>query len=181
VKVDKFLETNVPGIFALGDALGQYMFKHSANHEGVYAFQNMTQPDDKVPVDYHAMPHAIFAGPQVASVGLTEEECEETGADFVKSTYRYRDTAMGHALEEDHGFVKFLVERGTGKVLGCHILGPEASTLVHEVIVAMKAGDGSIDNVNKAVHIHPALNEVVQRAAPGPGEYREEHEHVHEP
>jgi dihydrolipoamide dehydrogenase len=72
---------------------------------------------------------------------------------------------MGHAIEDRTGFVKFLLERDTGKILGCHIMGSDAATLIHEVIVATKAGDGSIRNILRAVHIHPALSEVVQRAA----------------
>ncbi|HEV8359592.1 MAG TPA: dihydrolipoyl dehydrogenase [Candidatus Thermoplasmatota archaeon] len=165
IATDAYLETNVKGIFALGDALGRYMYKHAANHEAPYAFQNMQEGEERVPVNYDAMPHAIFAGPQVAGVGVTEQELRSTGQAYLVGRWRYRDTAMGHALEEDDGFVKFLVAPETGKILGCHILGPEASTLIHEVIVAMKAGDGTLDNVTRAVHIHPALSEVIDRAA----------------
>jgi dihydrolipoamide dehydrogenase len=165
IAVDAYLETSVPGIFALGDAIGKHMYKHAANHEGPYALQNLREPGNRVPVSYHAMPHAVFAWPQVAGVGATEEEVRQSGAPYLVGTHRYRDTAMGHALEEDDGFVKLLVHAETGRILGCHILGPEAATLLHEVVVAMKAGEGTIENVTRAVHVHPALSEVVDRAA----------------
>jgi len=165
IAVDPFLRTNVPGIYALGDAIGRFALKHAANHEASYAFENLRNPDDPVAVDYHAMPHAVFAWPQVAGVGQTEQALRAAGTPYLVGTYRYRDTAMGHALEEDHGFVKFLVDPEKGRILGCHILGPEAATLLHEVVVAMRAGEGRIENVTRAVHIHPALSEVVDRAA----------------
>ena len=163
IVVDDFLETNVKGIFALGDSIGHYMFKHSANMEAQYAFNNIMHPH-KIPVDYTAMPHAIFSSPQVASVGHTEQELKKKGVPYKKAIYNYIDTAMGQAIEDRDGFVKFLVSN-EGKILGCHILGSHASILIHEVLVILKAGDGTIGSIEKTVHIHPALSEVVARAA----------------
>ena len=165
IAVDEFLETSVPGIYALGDAIGRFLFKHAANHEAPYAFQNLREPGNRIPVDYKGMPYAVFASPQVAGVGASEGELRRLGMPYLVGAYRYRDTAMGHALEEDDGFVKILVDPETREILGCHILGPEASTLIHEVVVAMRAGDGTVDNLTGSIHVHPALNEVVQRAA----------------
>jgi mycothione reductase len=166
IKVDKTLETSVEGIFALGDIIGRYEFRHSANLEAQYAFYNLLNYKKKIPVDYSAMPHAIFSSPQVAGVGYTEQELKQkSNKEYVKSIYRYIDTAMGRALEEREGFVKFLVSKATRKILGCHIIGTQASVLIHEVLVAMKSGDGTIDNISKTVHVHPALSEVVARAA----------------
>jgi dihydrolipoamide dehydrogenase len=173
IAVDDFLETSAPGIFALGDAIGRFMFKHAANHEAPYVFQNLREPENRIMVDYKGVPHAVFAQPQVAGVGATEDDLIRLGEPYVVGTCRYRDTAMGHAIEDHDGFVKFLVDPATGEILGCHILGHEASTLIHEVVVAMRAGDGTIENVTSSIHVHPALNEVVQRAAgelaPPPG------------
>ena len=163
IVVDDYLETNVKGIFALGDAVGHYMFKHSANMEAQYAFNNIMH-SHKVPADYTAIPHAIFSSPQVAGVGQTEQELKKKGIPYKKTVYNYIDTAMGQAIEDRDGFVKFLVSN-EGKILGCHILGSHASILIHEVLVIMKAGDGTIGSIEKTVHIHPALSEVVARAA----------------
>lgn len=163
--VDEFLRTNVEGIFALGDIIGRYPFKHAANLEAEYAYHNIMHPDAMVPVDYTAMPHAVFTSPQIAGVGKTEQQLRAEGADYLIGFYRYSDTGMGKAIGDDRGFVKLLVDRNTGKILGCHILGSEASVLIHEVLVAMKCGDGTLDNIRKVVHIHPALSEVIDRAA----------------
>lgn len=169
IEVDEYLETSKKGIFALGDAIGRYQFRHSANLEAQYAYNNILNYDKgKIPVNYEAMPHAIFSSPQVAGVGFTEQDLEKNGKiEFEKSVYPYIGTAMGQALEDREGFVKFLVHKKDRKILGCHIIGTDASVLIPEVLVAMRAGDGTIDSITRTVHIHPALSEVVARAASG--------------
>ncbi|MBI2648259.1 MAG: dihydrolipoyl dehydrogenase [Thaumarchaeota archaeon] len=162
---DEFLETNVKGIFALGDAVGHYLFRHSANLESEYNFYNIIDPSNKVPVDYNVMPHAIFSSPQIAGVGKTEQQLRAEKVDYAVGKHNYIDTGMGQAIEDRSGFVKILVEKNTKKILGCHILGSDAATLIHEVLVAMKSGDGSVRNITRTVHIHPAMSEVIQRAA----------------
>lgn len=133
VIADEYLETNVKGIFALGDVLGHYLFRDSANLESEYDFYNMLDPGRKVPVDYAAMPHAIFTSPQVAGVGKTEQELRSEKVDYYfVGRYEYIDTAMGKAIEDGSGFVKILADRKTKRVLGCHIMGSDASTLIHE-------------------------------------------------
>jgi dihydrolipoamide dehydrogenase len=165
IKVNEYLETNVPGIYALGDIIGKYQFKHAANLEAEYALQNMLFPEEKLPVDYTAMPHAIFTSPQIASVGSTEQELRSKGVEYIAAKWRYIDSGMGKAIEDHDGFVKFLYDKKTLKILGCHIIGTDAATMIHEVIVAMKSGKGDAFSILDAVHIHPALSEVVQRAA----------------
>lgn len=165
ILTDEYLETNVKGIFAIGDAVGHHLFRHSANLEAQYNFYNILDPENRVPVDYTAMPHAIFSAPQIAGVGKTEQKLRAEKADYVVGRYQYIDTAMGHAIEDRTGFVKILLDGQDKKILGCHIMGTDASTLIHEVLVAMRSGDGSVRNITRAVHIHPALSEVVQRAA----------------
>jgi mycothione reductase len=162
---DDYLETNVKGIFALGDAVGRYQFKHNANHESQYAFNNILHPNRKVAVDYTAMPHAIFSSPQVAGVGFTEQQLKKKSIDYQRSVYPYINTGMGKAIEDRDGFVKFLVDGKSRKILGCHIIGSHASILIHEVLVAMRVGDGTIDSISRTIHIHPALSEVIARAA----------------
>ncbi len=164
VRVNEFLETNIPGIYAIGDIAGIYQFKHSANLESIYAYVN-AYGGKKIAVDYRAMPYAIFSSPEVAGVGMTEQELKAKNIAYSVGKYNYINTGMGAAIIDKDGFVKFLVEKATDKILGCHILGKHASTLIHEVVIAMREGDGSIDSIKNAVHIHPALNEVVQRAA----------------
>jgi len=165
ILTDEYLETNVEGIFALGDVVGRYPFKHTANLEAEYALNNIINSNDKIPVDYSAMPHAIFTSPQIASVGKTEQQLKAEKTHYLIGRYNYMDTAMGSAIEDRIGFVKILVDGHTRKILGCHIMGTNASILIHEVLVAMKSGDGLIDNIIHTVHIHPALSEIVQRAA----------------
>jgi dihydrolipoamide dehydrogenase len=138
------------------------MFKHSANHEAEIVFKNIVT-GDQYDVDYPAMPHAVFTSPQIAGVGKTEQELEDDDTEYVSATYDYADTGMGGALKEEDGFVKVLASE-EGEILGCHIIGPHASQQIHEVIVAMKAGTGTVDDIKSTIHIHPALNEVVQRA-----------------
>ncbi len=164
VEANEYMETNVEGIWALGDIVGKYLFKHSANLESEYVTHNMFNPEKKVKANYTAMPHAIFSYPQVAGVGYTEQELKEKGIKYLTGRYMYKDTGMGLALEEKEGFVKFLTDY-EGKILGCHIMGPEASTLIHEVLILMRTGSGNFNDILRTIHIHPALSEVVERAA----------------
>ena len=162
VRVNKFMETNIKGIWALGDIAGIYLFKHSANLEAQYVYNNVFYKKKKM--DYYAMPHAIFTSPQIAGVGFTEQGLKKRNMPYAVGKYPYIKTGMGAALEDKDGFVKILADKKTRKILGCHIIGTEASTLIHEVVVAMKSGKGTIDNIRNSVHVHPALSEVVQRA-----------------
>ena len=166
IVTDKYLETKVEGIFAIGDIVGRYLFKHNANNEAQYAYYNIiASSTEKIPVNYYATPHAIFSSPQVAGVGLREQDLKNMGINYYKSVYPYIKTAMGQAIEDKEGFVKFLVDKEEKKILGCHIIGTDASTLIHEVLVVMRYGNGGIDSISGTIHVHPALSEVVARAA----------------
>ena len=182
VETDEYLQTTADDVWALGDIVGNYLYKHSANHEARYVARNALGRGDPQPVDYTAMPHAIFASPQVAGVGRTERELRDADREFAVRTYEYGDTAMGQALKEDDGFVKVLADPEDAAILGCHVVGPEASSIIHEVVVAMTSGSGTVHDVRETIHIHPALNEVVQRAFSGqfrPADHDHNHGHDH--
>mgnify|MGYP001570610473 CR=1 FL=1 len=164
IPVNRFMETNVKNIWALGDIVGRYMFRHSANLEAGCVLKNIL--GKKKAIDYYPMPHSIFTSPQIAAVGLTEQEAQEQKKKYVISKYHYNQTAKGVAMAEKHGFVKLIIDKNTKEILGCHIIGPDASLLLPEVCVAMKAGrKKALDLLRDTVHVHPALSEVVQRAA----------------
>ena len=162
VKTNKYLETTAKNTWALGDIAGKFLFKHSANLEAQYVYHNSIL-GKRLPVDYSAMPHAIFSSPQVAGVGLREQDLKQRKNNYSVGKYRYINSGMGIALQDNDGFVKIFADRKTKKILGCHILGTDASTLIHEVIVVMK-NNLSADAISNSVHVHPALSEVVQRA-----------------
>ena len=162
IEVDEYMQTSVDHIYALGDIIGKHPFKHAANLEANVALVNSFAGNRKE-VDYTAMPHAVFSSPQIAGVGKTEQELEDEDVDYRKAKYEYKQTGMGMALKEEDGFVKVLASED-GEILGCHIIGPHASQQIHEVLVAMKSGSGKVSDIQDTIHIHPALNEVVQRA-----------------
>jgi mycothione reductase len=168
VETDEYLETTAERVWALGDITGNYLFKHAANHDASYVVTNaLGEHGHKHAVDYTAMPYAVFASPQVAGVGQTEQELRAADTDYATRTYPYSGTAMGSAIKEDQGFVKVLADPESADILGCHIIGPHASMLIHQVVVAMTSGSGTVDDIRNTIHVHPALNEVVHRAFSG--------------
>ncbi len=163
IKVNEFYETSKPRIWAFGDAIGKAMFKHVANREAEivwHAFDN----GHRQSLDYDKVPYAVFSWPQVAAVGITEEEAIKRRLKYLVGVSAYGDTAYGSAMGEEDGFVKLIVEEENYKILGCQIIGPYAAILIQEVMIAMNAGDGSVYPLVDAMHIHPALSEVVQRS-----------------
>jgi mycothione reductase len=164
VKVDAYLRTNKENIWAFGDIIGKEMFRHVANREASVVFNNSVH-GSKQKMDYSAAPHAVFTYPEIASVGLREEEAvaQYGRGSVLAGRADYSDVAMGDAMLERAGFAKAIVNRKTGNILGFHIIGPYASILVQEVINAMASG-GGIRMLAMGMHIHPALPEVIQAA-----------------
>jgi mycothione reductase len=162
--VDEFLETSKKDIWAFGDAVGKKMFRHAANHEAELVWHNAVH-GKKSRMNFLTVPHAVFSYPEIASVGLTEEQAVKLMGkhEVLVGKAMYRDVARGEAMMETEGFTKAVVHRKTGKILGYHIIGPQASILVQEVVNAM-AGDGNLWSIAKGMHIHPALSEVVLKA-----------------
>jgi mycothione reductase len=165
IVADEYMRSSQPNIWVLGDADGKYMFKHVANYETRIVYYNAIL-NRKIKVDYHAVPHAVFTDPEIASVALREKEAlEKYGKDNILiGFHKFFDTAKGEAMARKHDFVKVIVQRKTGKILGAHIIGPQASVLIQEVINLMYTENQSFEPLNQAMHIHPALSEVVARA-----------------
>jgi len=162
-KVDENYLTTKPGIYAFGDAIGKAMYKHVANKEAELVWHGFTEGHVH-PLDYDKVPYAVFTWPQVASVGLTEREAAARNLNYLIGEYNYIDTAKGAAMDEEDGYVKVILEEESYRILGAHIVGPYAPILIQEIINVMNAGDGSVWPLADAMHIHPALPEVVQRA-----------------
>lgn len=181
--VDEYLETSQPNIWAFGDANGRHLFKHVANYESLVVYYNAVL-NRKMKVDYHAIPHAVFTYPEIGSVGLKEKEAiGKYGEDNVLiGMYRYENTAKGEAMGVEEYFVKVIVEKETMKILGAHIIGPYASVLIQEIVNLMYTPEQSAEPIINGMHIHPALNEVVERAFRSlmtPEDYRKLIEHHH--
>ncbi len=164
VKVNDRLETAVEGVYAFGDCIGRYLFRHSANFEGEYLFENVFVNPSLSPIVYPPVPHAVFSYPQIAGVGLTEEEAKAAGIDYVVGVNNYINSGMGMALLSESGFVKILIERSTRKIIGAHIVGPEASNMIH-MLIAFMSKQGTLDDLLAMIYIHPALPEIVRNAA----------------
>jgi dihydrolipoamide dehydrogenase len=165
IVADEYMQTSQPNIWVLGDADGNFLFKHVANYEARIVYHNAVL-NKKIKVDYHAVPHAVFTDPEIASVALKEKEAvEKYGKDNILiGFYKYADTAKGEAMARKHDFVKVIVTRDTGKILGAHIIGPYASVLIQEIVNLMYTEKQSYEPLDDAMHIHPALSEVVARA-----------------
>jgi mycothione reductase len=165
VIVDEHQQTGRPGIFALGDVSSHHQLKHVANHEARVVQHNLLHPEAMVTADHRYVPHAVFSSPQVASVGLTEEEAFTQGVGYVVGQTAYASTAYGWAMGEtgDH-VVKVLADPATGLLLGAHLIGPDASSLIQPLIQAMSFGSTALDVARGQYWIHPAMAEVVENA-----------------
>jgi dihydrolipoamide dehydrogenase len=165
IVVDDRLETTCSNIWAFGDANGRHLFKHVANYEARIVYYNAILQEN-IRVDYHAVPHAVFSYPEIAAVGMRETEAiAAVGSDrLLVGFQRFWNTAKGEAMGAKDYFVKLLVERPAGKILGAHIIGPQASVLIQEIVALMYSGDQTVNPILYGMHIHPALSEVVERA-----------------
>jgi mycothione reductase len=165
IVVNEYLETSQPNVWALGDAVGKHLFKHVANYESKVVYYNAVL-GQKVKVDYKAVPHAVFTHPEIASVGLGQREALEAYDEesILIGFHRFHNTAKGEAMAVRDYFVKVIVEAETGRILGAHIIGPQASLLIQEIITLMYTEEKSMQPVVDGMHIHPALSEVVERA-----------------
>jgi mycothione reductase len=164
VVVDAFQETSVDGVYALGDISSPYELKHVANHEARIVQHNLLHPGDRREADHRFVPHAVFTSPQIASVGLTERELIATGRRYVSAIQHYAGIAYGWAMEDTTGFVKLLADPTTGQLLGAHIMGPQAPTVIQPLIQAMSFGLDVKQMARGQYWIHPGMPEVVENA-----------------
>ncbi len=162
VQVDKDFQTNVPGIFAIGDVIGGAMLAHKAEDEGVVVAELIAGQSGHI--DYDAIPGVVYTWPEVASLGKTEEQLKELGVAYNAGKFPFTANSRARTNADAEGFVKVLADAATDRVLGVHIIGPEAGDLIQEVVVAMEFG-GSAEDIGRISHGHPGLSEAVKEAA----------------
>jgi len=162
ITVDASYQTSVPGVYAIGDVIPGPMLAHKAEEEGIAAVEKMAgQPGH---VAYECIPNVVYTWPELASVGLSEEEARERGREVAVGAFPFRANGRALAMEEREGQVKIIADAGTDRILGAHILGPRASDLIAELAVAMELG-ASAEDLARSVHAHPTLPEAVKEAA----------------
>ena len=170
IRVDEYLQTSKKGIWALGDAIGKHMFRHTANYEARIVAHNILLAEkeaERKAADYHAVPYAVFSHPTVAGVGRKESEAKARGLKVLVGRARYTDSAKGVAMAEEYGLVKVVLEEETGRILGASIIGPEAPELIQQVVYLMNTDRQDLSTVMRSQVIHPTINEVLGRAFSG--------------
>lgn len=162
ILVDKHLQTNIPGIYAIGDAIPGPMLAHKAEEEGVAVAEIIAGHAGHV--NYDTVPGVIYTHPEIATVGITEEQAKEKGIEINVGKFPFSVNARARAKGFFEGFVKIIADKKTDRILGAHMVGPSVSELIHEVIVAMEFG-GSSEDLARSFHAHPTLSEAVREAA----------------
>lgn len=168
IQVNEYLETWAHWVYALWDVIGKYLFRHSVNFEGEYLFSQHYGGELEKSISYPAMPHAVFSYPQIAGVGVTEDELIARGQiinrDYVISLHKYSESAMWDAMRTDIWMVKLIADKNTGILIGAHIVGEKASDIIHMLIVYVSQNI-DVRVVNKEIiFIHPALSETIRNA-----------------
>ena len=160
---DDFMRTSVSHIWALGDVTNPNQLKHVANAEAKIVSHNIVNSNQKK-IDLDPIPHAIFSSPQIASVGHTQQFLDRNKMDYVMVTEEFSNVAYGWAMEDTTGFCKIIADPSSGRLLGAHIIGPQASILIHQLIQGMKFNQTVSDLAQGFLYVHPALSEVVENA-----------------
>jgi dihydrolipoamide dehydrogenase len=165
IQVDDRMQTNVPGVWAIGDVTGKFMLAHVASAQGVVCAENMTN-HPTVRLDYAAMPAATYSHPQVASFGLTEKQAREKGHDVKVARFNFQANGKALGLGEAQGFVKIVIDGRYDEIIGAHLIGPEVTELLPELTLAHTA-ELTIEQIARNIHAHPSLSEVIMEAAHG--------------
>ncbi len=171
VKVDEYFRTNVSGVYAIGDLIGGMMLAHVAEEEGVAAARNAVAELHTVgasphleSVRYDCIPACVYTFPEAAVVGSSRDSAKERGIDAVQAVAKFSSNGKALGEGEADGFVQVVAEKGTGRIVGCQIVGPHAVEIIHEIAVAMRHGLG-VRQLAETVHAHPTVSEVVKLAA----------------
>ena len=162
VRTDHHYQTNVSGVFAIGDVIAGPMLAHKAEDEGVALAEILAGQAGHV--NYDVIPSVVYTSPEVASVGKTEEELKEAGVKYKVGKFPFMANGRARAMLATDGFVKFLADAETDRVLGCHIVGVGAGEMIHEAAVLMEFG-GSSEDLGRTCHAHPTMSEAVREAA----------------
>ena len=163
IKRDKYFQTDAKGVYVVGDAAGEYMLQHAAAYEMNHLFKYLFE-DEKESLKFKYMPHAVFTDPEIASVGITEQEAKEKNLDFVVSKTDWLASAKAQSTKLKYPFTKFIVDKKSYEILGCHMIGPQSSTMIHQVLTVMHI-DNDIRHLKEMLYIHPALSEALLPAA----------------
>ncbi len=162
IQVNEYLETSNSNVYAIGDVTGGMLLAHVASKEGIVAVQNIF--GKKNAMDHSVVPAAIFTSPEIASVGLRQDQAEEQGIQFNTGVFQYRGLGKAHAMNEISGLFKIIADKSTDKVLGVHIIGAHASDIIHEGALAMQKGL-TVRDIAETIHTHPTLSEGLMEAA----------------
>ncbi len=162
IKTDGNFKTSVDGIYAIGDVIEGAMLAHKAEDEGVVLAEMLVGQSGHI--DYDAIPGIVYTHPEIASVGKTEEQLKEAGIKYKVGKFPYMANGRARAMNETEGFVKIIAHEKTDRVLGVHIIGAEAGTMIAEAVLAMEA-ELSSEDIARTCHAHPTLNEIVKEAA----------------
>jgi len=163
IKRDKYFQTDAKGVYVVGDAAGEYMLQHAAAYEMNHLFKYLFE-DEKESLKFKYMPHAVFTDPEIASVGITEQEAKEKNLDFVVSKTDWLASAKAQSTKLKYPFTKFIVDKKSYEILGCHMIGAQSSTMIHQVLTVMHIDD-DIRHLKEMLYIHPALSEALLPAA----------------
>jgi dihydrolipoamide dehydrogenase len=162
IQTDGHFRTNIDGIWAIGDVIAGPMLAHKAEEDGVAAVEIMAGQAGHV--DYNLVPSVVYTHPEVAMIGKTEEQLQEAGIEYNKGKFPFMANSRARTVDEKEGFVKILADKTTDEILGVHIIGPQAGTLIGEASVAM-AYRASSEDIARICHSHPDLNEAIKEAA----------------
>jgi dihydrolipoamide dehydrogenase len=162
IAIDQGFQTSVPGVYAIGDVAGNQMLAHKGSREG-HVLADRLGGQAVHPVNYGNIPNATYCHPEVASIGLTEQACKERKLDYVVGRFPFSANGRARTSGETDGFVKIIRDRKHGEILGAHIIGPHATELIHELVVA-RENEFTVEEIDLAVHAHPTLSEAISEA-----------------